>query len=61
MDEVKEIKTKCLRNPEKHLWKKTQNLSEVRNIFYHLKKLEYHHKPDYEFIKSQLISIYENN
>lgn len=23
MDEVKDIKTKCLNNPEKHLWKKT--------------------------------------
>ena len=61
MDEVKDIKTKCLKNPEKYLWQKTKNLKEVKNIFYYLKKLTYADQPNYDYIKQQLISIYENN
>ena len=61
MDEVKGIKTQCLKNPEKELWKKTQNLEEVKNIFKYLNRLKYVDKPDYNYIKEQLISIYENN
>jgi len=34
MDEVKTIKTNCLKNPEKLLWKQTKNTVEVRNIFH---------------------------
>ena len=60
MDEVKDIKTKCLKNPEQYLWKKTKNILEVKNIFYYIKKLEYADKPDYAYIKQQLINIYEN-
>ena len=60
MDEVKDIKTKCLKNPEGYLWKKTKNIMDVKNIFYYIKKLEYADKPDYAYIKQQLINIYEN-
>ena len=60
MDEVKDIKNKCLKNTEQYLWKKTKNIQEVRNIFYYIKKLEYADKPDYAYIKQQLINIYEN-
>ena len=54
MDEVKAIKTQCLDNPERLLWNATKNIQEVKNIFYHLKKLEYKDKPDYEYIRNQL-------
>jgi len=61
MDEVKEIKTNCLNNPERMLWDKTKNIEEVRNIFYYIKGLKYQDMPDYQRIKGQLISIYERN
>jgi tau tubulin kinase len=41
MDEVKDIKTKCLKNPDRYLWHKTKNVQEVKNIFMYLKKLSY--------------------
>ena len=59
MEQVKEIKTKCLKNPEKMLWDKSKNIDEVKNIFYYINKLKYKDQPDYQFIKNQLISIYE--
>jgi len=51
MDEVKAIKTKCLENPESYLWIKTKYIEEVKNIFYHLKDLNYSQKPNYQYIK----------
>ena len=39
-DEVREIKLKCLKNPEKYLWTTTtKRLSQIREIFYHIKSL----------------------
>ena len=61
MEEVKTIKHKCLENPDKHLWIKTKNIPEVKNIFYHLRSLSYTDKPNYSLVKQQLISIYEQN
>lgn len=61
MEEVKDIKTRCLKAPQRLLWDKTKNIIEVRNIFYYLNKLKYPDMPDYNFIKKQLISIYERN
>lgn len=55
---MKEIKTQCLENPETHLWHVTKDIQEVKNIFYHLKKLNYADKPDYDFIRNELKSIY---
>ncbi len=51
MDEVKNIKTECLNNPEEKLWVTTKNIQEVKNIFYHLKSLTYKDQPNYQFIK----------
>ncbi len=51
MDAVKCIKTRCLDNPEQHLWIKTKNIPEVKEIFYHIKSLQYGDKPDYNRIK----------
>jgi len=61
MDEVKLIKTRCLSNPDKFLWEVTKNIPEVKNIFYHIKRLEYADKPDYQFIRDQLKSISERH
>jgi hypothetical protein len=47
MDEVKNIKTECLSNPEEKLWIVTKDLIEVKNIYYHLMRLSYKDKPDY--------------
>jgi hypothetical protein len=57
-DEVKEIKMKCFHAPEKYLWTaSTKKMKEVRDIFYHLKSLNYDDKPDYEYIRSKLRDI----
>jgi hypothetical protein len=61
MEEVKDIKTRCLKAPERLLWDKTKNIQEVKNIFYYINKLKYQDTPDYLYIKNQLISIYERN
>ena len=47
MDEVKDIKTRCLGSPDRLLWDKTKNIEEVKNIFYYIKKLKYSDMPDY--------------
>jgi hypothetical protein len=47
MEEVKNIKTECLSNPEDKLWIVTKDIQEVKKIFYHLKSLGYKDKPDY--------------
>jgi len=61
MDEVKNIKTECLNNPEEKLWIVTKDVPEVKNIFYHLKRLKYEDVPDYALIRNQLKSILERN
>ena len=58
-DDVKEIKAKCLSNPEKNLWKSvTKNMEEVKNIFNSIKDLKYEDKPDYEYIKNQIKTLH---
>lgn len=52
MDEVKNIKTECLNNPEEKLWIVTKDMIEVKNIFYHLKSLNYKDKPNYALIRN---------
>lgn len=61
MEQVKEIKTQCLEDPEKYLWVVTKDVQEVKNIFYHLKKLNYSDKPDYDYIRNELKTIYLKN
>ena len=58
MDEVKDIKTMCLKDPKKHLWRgTTKTMSEVHNIFDHLQSLKYKDKPNYNMIRGQLLDI----
>lgn len=47
MDEVKDIKTRCLKAPERLLWDKTKNIVEVKNIFYYINRLKYSDQPNY--------------
>ena len=61
MDEVKNIKTECLNNPEEKLWIVTKNIPEVKNIFFHLKSLNYKDQPSYSYIRGQLKSILNRN
>ncbi len=61
MDEVKNIKTDCLNNPEEKLWIVTKNIPEVKNIFFHLKSLNYKDQPSYAYIRGQLKSILNRN
>ena len=51
MEQVKVIKTRCLKDPERNLWDKTKNIQEVKNIFYYIDKLKYKDMPDYKYIK----------
>jgi hypothetical protein len=61
MDEVKNIKTDCLNNPEEKLWIVTKNIPEVKNIFFHLKSLNYKDQPSYAYVRGQLKSILNRN
>lgn len=57
-DDVRDIKGKCLSDPEKHLWNTTtKTIPEVRAIFYSLERLNYSDKPDYNFFRQQLIQM----
>jgi len=61
-DEVKDIKSRCLGNPEKFLWiTTTRNLQQVKDIFYHLKNLEYYDVPNYAYIRNKLMEIKYNH
>jgi hypothetical protein len=61
MDEVKNIKTECLNNPEEKLWIVTKDIVEVKHIFNHLKSLSYKDKPNYALIRNNLKSILSKN
>lgn len=55
MDEVRDNKSWCLSNPETYLWSTTtRNITEIHNIFYKIKQLQYGDRPDYNYIKEQL-------
>jgi hypothetical protein len=51
MDEVKNIKTECLANPEEKLWIVTKDIPEVKAIFHHIMSLGYKDKPNYALIR----------
>ena len=61
MDEVKNIKKACFDQPHEKLWIATKQVTEVRNIYFHLKSLEYKDRPNYELIRNNLKSILGNN
>ncbi len=57
-DEVRDVKAQCLNEPEKYLWCTTTSwMTEVRNIFYSIAKLQYADRPDYAYIRSQLLCL----
>ncbi len=58
VDEVRDIKASCFRDPEHLLWRTTTaSLPEIRDIFLYLMKLDYADQPDYDFIRQQLGSL----
>ena len=58
VDEVRDMKTRCLADPENLLWKTTTaEIPEVRNIFESIKRLQYSDRPNYEYIEKQLQSL----
>ena len=58
---VKEIKTRCLRNPKRKLWVgPTKNVKEVKEILDHIQTLSYNDTPDYGFVRDKLYQIYNN-
>ena len=61
MDEVKTIKTDCMSKPEEKLWIATKNMVEVKNIFNHIKSLNYKDRPNYDLIRNNLKSILNVN
>ena len=61
VDEVKMQKERCLKQPDKYLWKVTKEYDQIKNIFYHLQSLKYEDNPDYAYIRSQLHSILERD
>jgi hypothetical protein len=60
-NDVRDLKTKCLDNPERYLWKtSTANMKEIKNIFKSIQRLDYADKPGYEFIREQLTTLLRN-
>jgi len=58
VDEVRDIKAKCLANPEALLWRTTTaGVEQIKNIFYAIQKLDYADRPDYELIRQQLLQL----
>ena len=61
INQVKDLKNKCLRAPKRRLWVgPTKSITEMHSIFQHIDKLSYEERPDYNFIKQQLLQIYNN-
>lgn len=59
--QVKEIKTRCLKNPRKRLWVgPTKGVAEVEEILKLIQNLHYQDMPDYQEVTNQLLSIYNN-
>lgn len=59
MQQVKEIKTKCFKNPHVKLWTgPTKVMVEVQQIFEHIESLDYEDCPDYNLILNLLVEIY---
>lgn len=57
-DEVRDIKLKSMKNPEKYLWTTTtKKITQVKDIFNHIKSLDYDDKPKYCFISHKLQEI----
>lgn len=57
-DDVGAVKEKCLREPEKYLWPNPMSGGkEMRNIFYAVNALEYYDRPNYTYIREQLLSL----
>ena len=57
-DDVRDTKNVCLSNPENFLWlTTTRDIPEVRTIFQSISKLQYADRPDYDFIRGQLMTM----
>lgn len=57
-DDVKAVKERCLSEPEKFLWPGTPcDSQEMRNIFHSIRALEYQSRPNYAYIREQLLSM----
>ncbi len=57
-DEVRDVKAKCLADPKTYLWcTTTSGMPEVQNIFYSIQKLQYVDRPDYAYIRAQLLGL----
>ena len=58
VDDVRDVKIKCFKEPEKYIWTSTTSkMSEVRNIYYTLYNLKYEDRPDYNYVRLQLMSL----
>lgn len=56
---MKDIKTKCFKNPRKKLWiGATRDITNVQSIFHHIESLDYADCPDYNLIHDNLVEIY---
>ena len=53
-EETRDIKAKCLAEPEKYLWKATEDVEEMKSIFNAIKSLQYSDRPNYNYIREQL-------
>eukprot|EP01022_Parablepharisma_sp_SALTPOND_P012582 TRINITY_DN161_c0_g2_i8.p2 TRINITY_DN161_c0_g2~~TRINITY_DN161_c0_g2_i8.p2 ORF type:complete len:386 (+),score=13.43 TRINITY_DN161_c0_g2_i8:911-2068(+) len=58
VDEVRDVKARCLENPDELLWKTTTfGVEEIKNIFYSISGLGYADRPNYEYIRQQLVQL----
>jgi hypothetical protein len=62
MNQVKEIKEVCIKDPENKLWStETSDLPEIKDIYHHINELEYKDQPNYDFIRKKLKLIFERS
>ena len=55
--QVKELKTRCLADPEQHLYSATRAMPQVNRICNEITRLQFKDKPDYQLIKQLIQEI----
>lgn len=61
MEQVKEMKVRCLGEPQKYLQKgATKEVTEVTLLMKYVSYLKYDSKPDYRYMSELLAQIYNN-
>ncbi len=62
MNQVRDIKQRCLDDVENQLWsKESSDIPEIRDIYHSINDLAYKDKPDYSYIRGKLMEILQRS